>query len=109
MKKGSEKYFRSSAWNGHGYSGVPELKANQVFNYSFVSNKDEVYYIFHMINESVISYLVLNQTRYLLERWVEADNKRNLYTSYPKDKCDEYNLCGVYGNCIISESPSVNV
>uniref|UniRef100_A0A2N9HE29 non-specific serine/threonine protein kinase n=1 Tax=Fagus sylvatica TaxID=28930 RepID=A0A2N9HE29_FAGSY len=71
----------ASSWNGHGYSGIPELKANRIFNYSFVSNKDE------------------------LERWVEADNKRNLYTSYPKDKCDEYNLCGVYGNCIISESP----
>ena len=103
IKKGSEKYFRSSAWNGHGYSGIPELKANRIFNYSLVSNKDEAYYIFHMINESVISYLVLNQTK--LERWVEADNKRNLYTSYPKDNCDEYNLCGVYGNCITTESP----
>uniref|UniRef100_A0A2N9FE92 non-specific serine/threonine protein kinase n=1 Tax=Fagus sylvatica TaxID=28930 RepID=A0A2N9FE92_FAGSY len=77
MKKGSEKYFRSSSWNGHGYSGIPEIKGQPV----------------------------LNQTVNLLERWVEADNKRNLYTSYPKDKCDEYNLCGVYGNCIISESP----
>ncbi|GMY31652.1 G-type lectin S-receptor-like serine/threonine-protein kinase At4g27290 isoform X1 [Fagus crenata] len=104
-KKGSEKYFRSSAWNGLGFSGLPELKANQVFNYSFVSNKDEVYYIFYMINKSVISMLVLNQSRYVAERWVEADNKRNVYISYPKDKCDEYNLCGVYGNCIISESP----
>uniref|UniRef100_A0A2N9IZ71 non-specific serine/threonine protein kinase n=1 Tax=Fagus sylvatica TaxID=28930 RepID=A0A2N9IZ71_FAGSY len=68
MKKGSEKYFRSSSWNGHGCSGIPELKANRIFNYSFVSNKDEVYYIFHMINESVISYLVLNQTVNLIER-----------------------------------------
>uniref|UniRef100_A0A2N9E4V7 non-specific serine/threonine protein kinase n=1 Tax=Fagus sylvatica TaxID=28930 RepID=A0A2N9E4V7_FAGSY len=41
MKKGSEKYFRTSPWNGHGYSGIPELKANQVFNYSFISNKEE--------------------------------------------------------------------
>ena len=105
MKKGSEKYFRTGPWNGHGSSGIPELKANQIFNYSFVSNKDEVYYIFHMINKSVISYLVLNQTVNLLERWVEVDNKWNQYSYYPKDQCDNYNLCGVNGNCIISESP----
>uniref|UniRef100_A0A2N9I8I7 non-specific serine/threonine protein kinase n=1 Tax=Fagus sylvatica TaxID=28930 RepID=A0A2N9I8I7_FAGSY len=48
MKKGSEKYFRTGPWNGHGHSGVPKLKANPVFKYNFVSNKDEVYYIFHM-------------------------------------------------------------
>ena len=28
IKNGSEKYFRTSPWNGHGYSGIPELKAN---------------------------------------------------------------------------------
>uniref|UniRef100_A0A2N9ELE2 Apple domain-containing protein n=1 Tax=Fagus sylvatica TaxID=28930 RepID=A0A2N9ELE2_FAGSY len=105
MKKGSVKYFRTGPWNGHGHSGVPELKPNQVFKYNLVSNKDEVYYIFHMINKSVISILVLNQTKYVLERWVEADNKFSVYSSYPKDKCDTYNLCGVYGNCMIGESP----
>uniref|UniRef100_A0A2N9HYX6 non-specific serine/threonine protein kinase n=1 Tax=Fagus sylvatica TaxID=28930 RepID=A0A2N9HYX6_FAGSY len=50
---------------------------------------------------------VLNQTRYLLERlvWVEAEKKWSMYTYVPKDNCDTYNLCGVYGNCIIGESP----
>jgi hypothetical protein len=74
MKKGSEKYFRTGPWNGHGNSGLPELKANSVFKYDFVSNKDEVYYILHMVNTSVISILVLNQTSNLFERfiWVEA-------------------------------------
>jgi hypothetical protein len=107
MKKGSEKYFRTGPWNGHGYSGIPELKTNPVFNYSFISNKEEVYFIFNLINKSVISILVLNQTRYLLERlvWVEAEKKWSMYTYVPKDNCDTYNLCGVYGNCIIGESP----
>uniref|UniRef100_A0A2N9I4B6 non-specific serine/threonine protein kinase n=1 Tax=Fagus sylvatica TaxID=28930 RepID=A0A2N9I4B6_FAGSY len=41
MKKGLVKYFRTGPWNGHGHSGVPELKPNQVFKYNFVSNKDE--------------------------------------------------------------------
>jgi hypothetical protein len=54
MKKGTEKYFRTGPWNGYGHSGVYE-KANQVYNYSFVSSKDEVYYIFHLIICNFIS------------------------------------------------------
>jgi hypothetical protein len=107
MKKGSEKYFRNGPWNGVRYSGEPELKANPVFNFNFVSNKDEVYYIYHMINKSVISRLVLNQTLSLHQRfvWSEANKVWSLYKSVPKDYCDSYNLCGAYGNCIIGESP----
>ena len=37
--------------------------------------------------------------------WVEADKKWITYISTPEDKCDSYNLCGAYGNCIIGESP----
>uniref|UniRef100_A0A2N9F471 Receptor-like serine/threonine-protein kinase n=1 Tax=Fagus sylvatica TaxID=28930 RepID=A0A2N9F471_FAGSY len=107
MKKGSKKYFRTGPWNGLGYSGAPELKTNPVFNFDFVSNKDEVYYIYYMMNNSVISRLVLNQTLDLFERyiWIEGDKKWSQYLSVPKDKCDNYNSCGAYGNCIIGESP----
>jgi hypothetical protein len=37
--------------------------------------------------------------------WVEANKKWSEYTTVPKDKCDEYNLCGFYGNCIIGDTP----
>jgi hypothetical protein len=32
MKKGSVKYFRTGPWNGHGHSGVPELKPTRFSN-----------------------------------------------------------------------------
>ena len=32
--------------------------------------------------------------------------KWSTFTSYPKDACSSYGLCGDYGNCIIGESPS---
>jgi hypothetical protein len=107
VKKGSEKYFRTGPWNGVRYSGAPELKANPVFDFNFVSNKDEVYYINHMINKSVISRLVLNQTLSLFQRlvWSEVKKAWSPYASVPKDNCDNYNLCGAYGNCIIGELP----
>jgi hypothetical protein len=86
MKKGSEKYFRNGPWNGVRYSGEPELKANPVYNFNFVSNKDEVYYIYHMINKSIISRLVLNQTLSLHQRfiWSEENKVWSLYKSCQK-------------------------
>ncbi|XP_050247247.1 G-type lectin S-receptor-like serine/threonine-protein kinase At4g27290 isoform X2 [Quercus robur] len=103
MKKGSKMYFRTGPWNGLGFSGAPEIRATPVYSFSFVSNKDEVYFIFDMIQHSVISRAVLNQTRY--ERYILVDGKWSLYHHFPRDECDTYNLCGVYGNCIIGESP----
>ncbi|XP_050247246.1 G-type lectin S-receptor-like serine/threonine-protein kinase At4g27290 isoform X1 [Quercus robur] len=103
MEKGSKMYFRTGPWNGLGFSGVPEVRANAVFNFSFFSNKDEVYFIFNIIQHSVISRSVLNQTQY--ERYIWDNGKWSLYLHFPRDECDTYNLCGVYGNCIISESP----
>ena len=106
MKKGTKKYYRTGPWNGLGHSGVPAFKANSVYNLSFFTSKDEVYYTYHMINESIISHVVLNQTRYLFQMfiWVEAKKEWSEFTSIPKDDCDSYNLCGVYGNCIIGET-----
>ena len=103
MKKGSDEFFRTGPWNGRIFSGVPELRATPVYNFSFVSSKDEVYFMFHMINTSLISRAVMNQTQYERYLWVNGKWKQYLYL--PKDNCDNYNLCGAYGNCIIGESP----
>ena len=103
MKKGYDEFFRTGPWNGRIFSGVPELRATPVYNFSFVSNKDEVYFMFHMINTSLISRAVMNQTQYERYLWVNGKWKQYLYL--PKDNCDNYNLCGAYGNCIIGESP----
>ncbi|XP_050240416.1 G-type lectin S-receptor-like serine/threonine-protein kinase At4g27290 isoform X4 [Quercus robur] len=107
MKKGTEKFFRTGPWNGHGFSGVPVVKDNPVVKYDFVINSDEVYFIYSSVNNSVISRAFLNETSSLYERyiWVSEDKKWSLYLSLPKDECEGYNLCGPYGNCIIGESP----
>ncbi|KAK4576515.1 hypothetical protein RGQ29_027178 [Quercus rubra] len=42
MKCGSKKCGRTGPWNGIGFSGALSLKANPVYNFTFVSSKDEV-------------------------------------------------------------------
>uniref|UniRef100_A0A2N9J704 Receptor-like serine/threonine-protein kinase n=1 Tax=Fagus sylvatica TaxID=28930 RepID=A0A2N9J704_FAGSY len=107
MWKGSKMYYRSGPWNGLGVSGAPELKPNPVFRFNFVSNENEVYYEYYLKDKSIISRMVMNQTNYLRQRyiWIEASSTWSLYATVPRDNCDTYNLCGAYGNCIISESP----
>ncbi|XP_030974404.1 G-type lectin S-receptor-like serine/threonine-protein kinase At4g27290 [Quercus lobata] len=107
MNKGTEKFFRTGPWNGLSFSGLPVVKDNPVVTYNFVNNSDEVYFIYNLINNSVISRVLLNETSFLYERhiWVSEDKKWSLYLSVPNDKCEGYNLCGPYGNCIIGESP----
>ncbi|XP_023879915.1 G-type lectin S-receptor-like serine/threonine-protein kinase At4g27290 isoform X2 [Quercus suber] len=107
MNKGTEKLFRTGPWNGLSLSGAPDLKDNPVYTYDFVIDSDEVYFIYNMIKNSVLSRALLNQTSSLYERyiWVSEEKKWRLYLSMPKDNCDGYNLCGPYGNCIIGESP----
>ena len=63
MMRGSQKYFRSGPWNGHFFSGMAELQDTQLYNFKFVSNKDEVYFMFEMIEKPAITRAVLNQSQ----------------------------------------------
>ncbi|KAM3704437.1 hypothetical protein ACB098_03G003100 [Castanea mollissima] len=105
MMKGSQKYFRSILWNGDFFRGIYELQGTPLYNYTFVSNKYEVHFIYELINNSVIIRAVLNQSMYSVYVWVGEKEGWSMFLNSPKDKCDVYNLCGAYGNCIISESP----
>ena len=108
MNKGTEKFFRTGPWNGLSFSGIPDLvKENPVYTYDFVIDSDEAYIIYNMIKNSVISRVLLNETSSSYERyiWASEEKQWSLYLSMPKDKCDRYNLCGPYGNCIIGGSP----
>lgn len=107
MWKGSAVYFRSGRWNGLQFSGGPDLKPNPLFEYEFVSNENEVYYAYHLKNKSVMSRIVLNQTTYMRQRyaWNVVTRTWGVYASVPRDNCDQFGLCGAYGNCIIGDSP----
>ncbi|KAB1215252.1 hypothetical protein CJ030_MR4G004191 [Morella rubra] len=107
MWKGSKRLYRTGHWNGLRPSGTPDLKPNPIFDFEVVNNDHGAFYVYTLKNKSVMSRLVLNQTKYSFERytWIGPERRWNLYESVPVDHCDTYGLCGAYGNCIISESP----
>ncbi|KAG2682079.1 hypothetical protein I3760_11G173900 [Carya illinoinensis] len=106
--KGSVKYYRTGPWNGIGTSGAPSFKPNQLYEYKFVSNEDEVYYTYNLKNKAMKTMAVLNQSNYApFQRcvWLESEKTWETYSASPKDHCDSYNLCGANGNCLMTESP----
>ncbi|KAF7822808.1 G-type lectin S-receptor-like serine/threonine-protein kinase [Senna tora] len=107
MMKETHKFYRGGPWNGVRPSGSPQLQQNPLFEFEFVDNKDEVYFMYHLKNMSVISRQVLNQTINARQRfvWLESEQIWSLYASVPMDYCDNYGLCGAYGSCMISGSP----
>ncbi|MBA0705543.1 hypothetical protein Golax_017731, partial [Gossypium laxum] len=101
LRNGLEKYFRSGLWNGNGFSEAPNYRSNPIFDYDFIWNESEVYYIFFLKNKSVMSRLVLNQTKSERQRytWSPETQTWKLFAVQPDGNCDKYGLCGPNGNC----------
>ncbi|XP_058747474.1 G-type lectin S-receptor-like serine/threonine-protein kinase At4g27290 [Vicia villosa] len=110
--KGSTVFFRTGPMIGVMSSGLMSmgifgLRTNPLFNYDFVSNQEQVYYMYTLKNSSVISIIVLNQTLLARQRltWIPESKRWNLYQNLPQDRCDAYNVCGANGVCVIGGSP----
>ncbi|KAG5006651.1 hypothetical protein AAZX31_09G092300 [Glycine max] len=107
MWKSKVDYFRTGPYTGNMFSGVYAPRNNPLYNWKFVSNKDEVYFQYTLSNSFVVSIIVLNQTLNLRQRltWIPDTKTWTVYQSLPLDSCDVYNTCGPNGNCIIAGSP----
>ncbi|KAL8198044.1 hypothetical protein R6Q57_028689 [Mikania cordata] len=100
LYKGVTRVWRTGSWTGHGWSGVPAMTQNYIFNVSYINNNDEVVVVYLIRNTSIFSRLVVNESG-TVERltWHEADQKWVGFWSAPKDECDGYNHCGPSGFC----------
>ncbi|XP_059656992.1 receptor-like serine/threonine-protein kinase SD1-8 [Cornus florida] len=50
----SKRYWSSGVWNGHIFSSVPEWISNYSFNYTFISNENESYLTFSIVDSSSV-------------------------------------------------------
>jgi hypothetical protein len=78
----------------------------RLIDFSFVDNKQEVYFTYTMLDNAMIMRFTLNvsgQTNILL--WVErAQDWVPAYTN-PKDQCDVYGICGPFTTCKENKLP----
>ncbi|KAK9005028.1 hypothetical protein V6N11_042476 [Hibiscus sabdariffa] len=99
--KGSETYSESGLWVGAGFSGAPTYASNPIFEYDFVWNENEIYYIYSLRNQSVQMKNVLNQTQSQSQfyTWNPESQTWQLFLALPIDYCDRYGRCGPNANC----------
>ncbi|KAK4358390.1 hypothetical protein RND71_024000 [Anisodus tanguticus] len=92
-------YWNSGPWTGNNFTGVP-YQPNPMFNYTYVNNDDEVYYMYNFFNPALISRFIMDvngQTKQLL--WMDSTNDWiDSYTD-PKKVCDVFAYCGAFGTC----------
>ncbi|KAH7858497.1 hypothetical protein Vadar_024545 [Vaccinium darrowii] len=73
------------------------LPSTLISDGTYVNNHDEVYDFYTLINASNVARVFVDEFGNFKEamwvgRWVE-------FFSFPKDICDDYGRCGVYGYC----------
>ncbi|PNY10230.1 G-type lectin S-receptor-like serine/threonine-protein kinase, partial [Trifolium pratense] len=105
--KGSDEFYRTGPMIGALSGGVFGLKPNPIYNHYFVYNSEEVYYMYTLKDNSVISIVVLNQTLLVRQRliWIPESKTWHDYLNLPQDNCDAYNVCGTNAKCNIDGSP----
>ncbi|KAK4347061.1 hypothetical protein RND71_033400 [Anisodus tanguticus] len=98
--------YRSGAWNGVRFSGVPEMKPTEIITFEFQFKSDEIFYMFELHNKTLYSRLLVNHNG-LLERytWIPTNSIWNRFWYAPKDQCDGYKECGLSGICDTNLSP----
>nr|GMD11428.1 G-type lectin S-receptor-like serine/threonine-protein kinase RKS1 [Ipomoea batatas] len=99
MYRGSERIWRAGPWNGFGWSGVPEMKAQFFFNLTYVEN-NKVSQMYAIDGPSVFSRIVLNESGKMEGlTWDMGESKWEGFWFAPKDQCDDYEHCGAFSKC----------
>ncbi|MED6167529.1 hypothetical protein PIB30_003501 [Stylosanthes scabra] len=106
LKEGTSIRFRAGSWNGDQFSGTPQLKGNSGFRYIFVSNEEEIYFMYELINSS-IPHRVFLTPEGINERseWNTDTMSWTNLAKLPADDCDYYETCGAYSSCNINNYP----
>jgi hypothetical protein len=82
---------RAGSWNGLRPTGSPTLRPNQVFEYEFVLNENELCYGFKLCNTSVFSRPVVIPSSVVQRfNWVDRKQSWKLFYTFKTDECDNY-------------------
>ncbi|KAL1821702.1 hypothetical protein DCAR_0418134 [Daucus carota subsp. sativus] len=96
----SIQYWTSGPWNGQIFSLVPEMRANYIYNFSYVNNASEAYFTYDLYDNNTISRFIMDYSGQVKQlTWLEPSKQWNLFWSQPRQQCEVYAFCGAYGAC----------
>ncbi|XP_062110938.1 G-type lectin S-receptor-like serine/threonine-protein kinase RKS1 [Humulus lupulus] len=92
--------WRAGSWAGNRWSGVPQMTRRFIFNVTFVHNQDEILYVYHLHNDSILTRLAVDELGTLYRStWIEQDKRWLKFYTAPTERCDMYEFCGPNGLC----------
>ncbi|KAF9590365.1 hypothetical protein IFM89_033891 [Coptis chinensis] len=96
----TQRYWTSGQWNGQIFSGVPEMRLNYIYNFSYTKNANESYFTYSLYNTSIVSRFVMDVAGKITQTsWAESTQNWFLFWSQPRQQCDVYAFCGAFGIC----------
>ncbi|XP_031497393.1 G-type lectin S-receptor-like serine/threonine-protein kinase At2g19130 isoform X1 [Nymphaea colorata] len=96
----TQQYWTSGVWNNQTFSGVPEMRANYLYNFSFVENDTARYFTYSVYNSSILTKFVIDLSGQIKQlTWVEESQQWIVFWAQPRDQCEVYGLCGDFGVC----------
>ncbi|XP_009771750.1 G-type lectin S-receptor-like serine/threonine-protein kinase At2g19130 [Nicotiana tabacum] len=105
----TEQYWTSGPWNGQIFSGVPEMRANYIYNFSYEDKPNESYFTYSVNNPSTISRFIMDVSGQIKQlTWLTNSDQWNLFWSQPRSQCEVYAYCGPFATCRENLQPFCN-
>nr|CAD1819304.1 unnamed protein product [Ananas comosus var. bracteatus] len=102
------EYWSSGPWNGQIFSYVPEMTANYIYQFEYVSNATENYFTYSVKYDSITSRFIMDYSGQIQQyTWVEPSGWM-LFWSQPRAQCEVYALCGPFSTCNQNSLPFCN-
>ncbi|KAJ0966039.1 hypothetical protein J5N97_027177 [Dioscorea zingiberensis] len=96
----SRNYWSSGVWNGQIFSLVPEMTSNYIYNFSYVNNSQENYFIYNVKDDSIITRFIMDVSGQIkMLTWVPTSESWILFWSQPRQQCEVFAFCGAFGSC----------
>ncbi|GMY37155.1 G-type lectin S-receptor-like serine/threonine-protein kinase SD1-13 isoform X1 [Fagus crenata] len=105
--KDGRPYWRTGPWNGQIFIGEPDWNTEYHNGFTVVDDKEgTIYSTFDYANVLPLSKFVLDSQGNLVQTyWDDGKEDWKVVGLAPKDECDVYGTCGVFGSCDSLSSP----
>ncbi|KAG2717157.1 hypothetical protein I3843_03G161900 [Carya illinoinensis] len=96
----SIQYWSSGSWDGKIFSLVPEMRANYIYNFSYINDTNQSYFTYSVYDPSILSRFVMDVSGQIKQTtWLNNTKKWFLFWTQPKTQCEVYAFCGAFGSC----------
>ncbi|KAJ7527698.1 hypothetical protein O6H91_16G067100 [Diphasiastrum complanatum] len=101
------EYWTSGVWNGHIWSGIPDMNYNALFDFFFRNDSGRPYFAwFDRKTPMALSHFVLESDgTFYIRTWDTINGWWYVIWKAPHDPCNVEHLCGQNGICNSDSTP----